>query len=349
MNDKIISKSERSLTNTITFFIGIILFSFFIFLLDNNFKPKNYYEQNLKIIGFLVLILIIIYCVFYLLNHKRVYVYKNYFEVKKLLQTRKYHFSEIATHFSEYFKGKYNSWTEYYLILNTGEKITFIDSEYSNFYEFYTKIEGKVKKDKELNIELSGPKFLKYSVICGIVTCLMFYFSSYFYDFKKIENTDFTYFTSELKNDVNIIEGSRGNKYFDIQLTNQPTFEFKIAGRSYDGISNDNEFLNAFKKETKITIGIDKDEYEKKISKVKELNFSDKYLAFSVIQVKQVKDRTNNFLIDLDEINHFKTQNNYFGIGFFSFSGFLFLFLTFGNYKAYLKSKINHRNNKFRK
>ena len=115
----------------------IILFTFFIILLNNNFQPKNNYEDNLKTIGFLVLTFIIFYCIYYLLNQKRIYIYENYFEIKKLLQTRKYHFSEITTHFSEYFEGKYNSWTEYYLILNTGEKITLIDSEYSNFYDFF--------------------------------------------------------------------------------------------------------------------------------------------------------------------------------------------------------------------
>ena len=118
MDNKIISKSERSLTNTIIISIGIILFTFFIFLLDNNFQPKNNYEENLKIIGFLVLALIIFYCIYYLLNQKRIYVYENYFEIKNFLKTKKYHFSEIKTHFSEYFEGKYNSWTEYYLILN---------------------------------------------------------------------------------------------------------------------------------------------------------------------------------------------------------------------------------------
>ncbi len=344
MNNKIISKSERSLTNTIIIFIGIILFTFFIILLNNNFQPKNNYEDNLKTIGFLVLTFIIFYCIYYLLNQKRIYIYENYFEIKKLLQTRKYHFSEITTHFSEYFEGKYNSWTEYYLILNTGEKITLIDSEYSNFYDFFSKIKVRVKINKELNTELSQPKFLKYSIICGIISCLIFYFSSYFYDFKKIKNNDFTYIRSELKNEIKVIRGSKGKKHFEIQLTNQPMFEFKISGSAYDGVSNDNQFLNTFKTGDKITIGIEKDEYEKKISKIKSLNILDKYLNYFKIQVKQVKDTKNKFLINLEEVNRLKIQSNYIGIGMFSLFGLLFLYLTYGNYIAYIKSNNQTRN-----
>ena len=169
MNTKIISKSKRSLKNTTIIFIGIILFSFFIFLVNNNFQPKNVYDENLKLISFIVLTSIIFYLIYYLLNQKRVYVYENYFEIKRLLKTQKYYYSEITTHFSEFYKGKYNSWTEYYLILNTGKKVTLIDTEYSNFYSFYSKIEQKVKVDEALNTRLSQRKGLKYSVICAFL------------------------------------------------------------------------------------------------------------------------------------------------------------------------------------
>lgn len=338
MNTKIISKSKRSLKNTTIIFIGIILFSFFIFLVNNNFQPKNVYDENLKLISFIVLTSIIFYLIYYLLNQKRVYVYENYFEIKRLLQIQKYYYSEITTHFSEFYKGKYNSWTEYYLILNTGKKVTLIDTEYSNFYSFYSKIEQKVKVDEALNTRLSQRKGLKYSVICAFLGCLFIYISSYFYDFKKIGNTDFVFIKSELENDVALVKGQKKKKHFEIQLTDQPNFMFKISGTSYDGISDDEEFLKTFKKGNSITIGLDKDVFEKKISKSKELNILDKYINFSNIQVKQVKNNQNQYLIDLSEINSLKKQNNYIGIVFFSLMGFVFFYLTIINYKAYLKS-----------
>jgi hypothetical protein len=338
MNNKIISKSERSLTNTFIIFIGIILFTFFIFLINNNFQPKNIYEENLKIIGFITLILLIFYCIYYLINQKRIYVYENYFEIKRLLQTRKYHFSEITTHFSENFEGKYNSWTEYYLILNTGEKITLIDSEYSNFYDFFSKIKIKAKENKKLNKKLAQPKFLKYAIICGIISCLIFYFSSYFYDFKAVKNSDFSYISSELVNDMKFIKGRKGNKRFEFELTNYPNFVFIISGANYRGILDDDIFLKEFRKGTLVKIGIQKDEFEKKISKSKELDFIDKYLRFSKIQVYQIIDNKNIYQIDYRKVNSWDAENNYWGIGVFSFFGLLFLYLTIGNYKAYIKS-----------
>lgn len=338
MINKIISKSERSITNTIIIFIGIILFSFFIFLLNNNFHPKNEYDKNLKLLGFFVLSTIILYCVFYLLNHKRIYVYKDYFEIKKLLQTRKYYFSEITTHYSEYFEGKHNSWTEYYLILNSEEKLTFIDKEYSNFYDFFSKIKIRVKENKDLNKKLSQPKFLKYLTICGIISCLMFYFSSCFYDFKTVKNSDFSYISSELANDIKLIKETKGNNRFEFELTNYPNFVFIISGANYTGILDDDIFLKEFRKGTLVKIGIQKDEFEKKITKSKELDFIDSYLRFSKIQVYQIIDNKNIYQIDNRKVNSWHAENNYWGIGFFSFVGLFFLFLTIGNYKAYIKS-----------
>ena len=224
------------------------------------------------------------------------------------------------------------------MILNTGEKLTLIDSEYSNFHDFYSKIEHKIKENKELNTKLSQPKFLKYSLICGIIAFLSIYSSSYFYDFKKIENKDFEYITSKLQEEIKIVKGSKGKKHFEIQLKNHPNFEFKISGKSYEGIFNDDKFIKTFKKGDEITIGIERKEYEKKISKIKELNLLDKYFMFSTIKVKQVRTNENKYLIDLAEINSLKTQNNYFGIGLLSFFGLLFLYLTVGNYRAYIKS-----------
>ena len=260
MNKKIISKSKRSITNTVIILIGIVLFSFFTYLLKINFHPKNDFEEKIKVSGFLILALVIFYCIFYLLNQKKIYVYDNYFEIKKLFQNRRYYFSEIETNFSEYFEGKYNSWTEYYLILNSGEKLTFVDTEYSNFHDFYFKIKIRVKENKTLNKRLTQPKFLKYSIICGIISCLMIYFSSFFYDFKEIGNSDFSYVASELKNDIKLVKGNKGSKLFEFELTNYPNFEFKISSANYAGILNDDLFLKKFKNSDLVTDGIKKNE-----------------------------------------------------------------------------------------
>lgn len=345
MSNKIISKSEKSKTNLIIICIGIILFSFFVYLLNNNFQPKNEYEGKLKIIGLLVLIVIIIYCFYTLLNQKRIYVYEKYFEIKKIFQIEKYFFTEIQTYYSEHFNGRYNSWTEHYLILNTGKKLTLIDSEYSNFEIFFSSIKNRIKRNEKLNIKLSRPKFLKYSIICGIISCLIFYFSSHFYDFKKVKNKDFVYITGKLKGEIKKVTRRKSKNHFEIHLTNKPNLIFKISGENYYGISDNNEFTNLFKAGEKIVVGIKKDDYEKKITNEKKMFLLDKYFHYSTINIQQINDKTNKPLVNLEYVNNFRKENNYIGIGTFSFFGIIFLYLTIGNYRAYVKNNKTTHNN----
>lgn len=67
---------------------------------------------------------------------------------------------------------------------------------------------------------------------------------------------------------------------------------------------------------------------------MKPLNFIDKHMNLYVIDVKQIKDKSNNYLINLEELNQINKQNNYLGIVLFTFIGLLFVFLAIGNYCA---------------
>lgn len=146
MDNKVIAKSIRSKSNFFTILFGIVFFIILLILLENNSVLKNDYEKNIRTIGLIIIVLIILYCIFYLLNHKRIYVYKNYFEIKELLQKRKIYFSKIKKYTSEYIEGEDFTWTEHYLILDTEEKITLKDFDYSNFDYFFSFIEKKIKK-----------------------------------------------------------------------------------------------------------------------------------------------------------------------------------------------------------
>ncbi|WP_329805206.1 hypothetical protein [Flavobacterium facile] len=146
MENKIIAKSIRSKSNFITVLFGVGFFIFLIFLLENNSVLKNDYEKNIRTIGLIFIVLIILYCIYYLLNHKRIYVYKNYFEIKELLRKRKIYFSKIKKYSSEYIEGEDFTWTEHYIILDTEEKITLKDFDYSNFNYFFSFIEKRFKK-----------------------------------------------------------------------------------------------------------------------------------------------------------------------------------------------------------
>mgnify|MGYP003616798969 CR=1 FL=1 len=334
MNPKPIYKSKRSKSNTIIVVLGIFMLLFFIFLFNNNFQPKVIYEQHIKIFVILIIIIGILYCIFYLLNTKRVYVYPKYFEVKNLFSTKRYYYTDIKTYFSDYIKAKYNSWTEYYLFLNTGEKITFLDSEFSNFHVFFGYIERKIKKDNEVDIIFKKKSFLNYAIISAVISVFLLYGSSFFYDFKEITHDDFVDFSGILKDDIKLVTGSKGKKHLEFHLINQPIYDFKILGPEYDEI-DDKIFLNKFKAGDTIIITIEKEEYDKKIVKTKNLNFKDKYISYTSIRVRQIKTLRDRDYIDLEKLNKQNRESNYLGIGMFSFFALLFLYFAFGNYKAY--------------
>ena len=294
MNDNsLISKSERSNFITVIIFLGIVLLTWFVYLTYTNFQPKVIYEVRTKIFGIFALILLIIYCLYYYLNIKRVYVFNNYIEIKTLFKTKKYLFSDFKTYYSKKFKSKNNSWTEYYLITNLDEKITFIDSEYSNFFSFFYDIERKIKNDKKLNIELSKPRFFGIAMVCFFISALFFFISINSYNFQPIFEKDIVYISDVLQDKIKLKKGSKGSKSMELVLKNYPNFTFKEFGY--------NDYLmNEFSKGDSIVLGIKNEDFKKKISQTLPLNFKDKYLNYSTINIVQFKTKEGNYNLEIE-------------------------------------------------
>ncbi|WP_229663434.1 hypothetical protein, partial [Cloacibacterium rupense] len=95
--DRLISKSEKSNFITVIIFLGIVLLTWLVYLTYTNFQPKIIYEVRTKIVGISALVLLIIYCIYYYLNIKIVYIFNNYFEIKTLFKTKKYLFTDFKT------------------------------------------------------------------------------------------------------------------------------------------------------------------------------------------------------------------------------------------------------------
>lgn len=344
MEQKLIARSQKSEFITMIIILGIIMILGFIYLININFKTSNSFDENSKIASFLALGSIVIYLIFHLLNQKRIFVYENYFEIKRLFKLKRYHFKDIKTHYSEYFEGKYNSWTEYYLVLNNDVKITFIDSEYVNFNEFFKKITANIKQDTKLNALLKQPNFLKYGIITILISGVFFYFSSFFYDFDILKNNRFKYFTATMQDEMIVGHGSKNSKYLLFHLKEYPSYEFKILSFYYYNINNKAELISNFKPGEKIIVGIDKEDYDKKISCITPLNLVDQYLRYSTIHVKQLMDKNKRSYIDLKGVSDDEIENNYMGIGFFSIFGIVLIYVAFGNFRSYYKlsSKADH-------
>jgi hypothetical protein len=333
-NPKIISESKYSYGHIILIVLGIFFFGFLIYIFNTQTPIKVKYENHIRI-GFNILYGgFIVYCLYYLFNLKKIIAYKDYFIIKKLFKSEKYYFNDFISYWDEYFEGKYNSWTEYHFILKDDKQFKLIDNEYSNFHSIINNITKNIKKNKDINQKLNKPRYLKYSIISGILSCLFFYISSNFYDFEKINNNDLTFISGTLKDNIKEFKGRRGIKHLEFKLSNYPIFEFNIS--EFIMKSSKNDLTVVFKPNEFISVGISKEDYNKKIDKKDSLNFKDKYLNYTTIFVQQIGKVNGENYIKLDNYNKLNNQNNYFGIGLFSFFGLFFLFLTIGNYRAYI-------------
>jgi len=322
MNENnLISKSERSNFITVIIILGIILLCWFIYLTYSNFQPKVIYEVRTKIFGISVLVLLILYCIFYYLNIKRVYVYKDFIEIKTLFKMKKYFFTDFKTYYFEKFEGKNNSWTEYYLITKTNEKITFIDSEHSNFHYFFYDISKNIKQDENLNKELSKPNFSKIAIILFLVSALFFFFSINSYTYKPIFEKDVVYITDVMKENVKLVKETKGNRKMEIHLKNYPIFTFENSGY--------NDYLmNNFQKGDTIKIGISSEDYKKKIVHTLPLSFKEKYLNYSTIFIEQFKTKEGEDYYNLESENQRMKDNSFSNFIIFSIFGSIFFILS---------------------
>lgn len=322
MNENnLISKSERSNFITVIIFLGIILLCWFIYLTYTNFQPKVIYEVRTKIFGITVLVLLILYCILYYLNIKRVYVYKDFIEIKTLFKTEKYFFTDFKTYYSQKVEGKYNFYTEYYLITKINEKVTFIDNEHSNFHYFFYDISKNINQDKNLNKELSKPNFSKIAIILFLVSALFFFFSINSYSYKPISEKDVVYISDVLQDNVKLNKGSKGSKTMEIYLKNYPIFTFKDSGY--------NEYLmNNFQKSDTIKIGISSEDYKRKIIHTIPLSFKEKYLNYSTIYIVQFKTKEGNDYYNLEIENTRMEDNSFSNFIIFSIFGSIFFILS---------------------
>lgn len=322
MNEnRLVSKSEKSNFITVIIILGIILLSWFIYLTYINFQPKVVYEERTKIFLISFLILCILYCFFYLLNIKRFFIFDQYFEIRNFFGTKKYYYSNFKTYFSNKVDGRYNSYTKYYLITKTDEKITIVDSEYSNFHSFFYDISKKIKIDKKLNVELDKSNFSKIAIVCFLISIFFFFISSDTYNYKSISEKDIVYISDVLQENVKLKKGSKGSKTMEIHLKNFPIFTFKDSGY--------NEYLmNNFSKGDTIKIGIASEVFKKKIEHTLPLSFKEKYLNYSTIFIEQFKTKEGNDYYNLVSENNRKKANSFFGVIVFSIFGSIFLILS---------------------
>lgn len=104
--------------------------------------------------------------------------------------------------------------------------------------------------------------------------------------------------------------------------------------------------MNDFKKGNEIYLTIEKDQYQKKISKRAQMSFLDKYFHYEKIDVVEV-DNDNFKYLSLDDFNKTNRNNDYWGVGFFGILGLfliitsVYMFLKQRKFSSEIKSIVN--------
>jgi hypothetical protein len=99
-----------------------------------------------------------------------------------------------------------------------------------------------------------------------------------------------------------------------------------FEGNRCEGLGNTENFIHNVKQGDTISLSILKDEFAKKITKEKELNFYDKSVNYGIISVFGVSDKNQNYL-NIYNYNNELTSDKPYGIWMFGLLG-LFLIGT---------------------
>jgi len=94
-------------------------------------------------------------------------------------------------------------------------------------------------------------------------------------------------------------------------LDKYPDFNFDIEGTSYYAI-NLNRYLTKVKTGDTLFLDIKTDVYQKKLSKEKELSFSDKTVNYRKIYVYELKDKNRSYMALKDNNNDRNEWGHYF-------------------------------------
>lgn len=222
-----------------------------------------------------------------------------------------------------------------YLTLNNKEIIKLSSYDYANFYEIQAEIIRNKPKNNVLKDQLNKKDDLKYSIIFFILGCLFIYIACQFYKHKSLTGNDVYVIKEKLADDIKL-ERSKKSRSLVFKLENLSDFKFKIGSLALKETYYE-DLMNDFKKGDVIYLTIEKDEYQKKISKKIPMSVLDKYFYYEKIDVVAVESKTFKYL-SLYDYNKTIRQNAYWGIGFFAIFG---IALAIAGIGIYLKTNHN--------
>lgn len=324
--------SKFKTSNRILYVFGIVFFCYLSLLSFSKYNAK-YANTFANLIPGICFILFALFVFYYIISLPGIYVYADKIELHRYfgLSKRTLFLSEIESWITLEKESKYGNYEELYLTLNNKEIVKLSSYDYANFYEVQAEIIRNKPKNNVLKEQLNKKENLKYAVVFFLIGCLFIYIAYQFYKDTSLTTNDIYVIKEKLADDIKL-ERSKKSTSLVFRLENLSDFKFKIGSLALKETYYE-DLISDFKKGDLIYLTIEKEQYEKKISKKIPMSVLDEYFYYEKIDVVEVENKTFKYL-SLSDYNKTNRQNDYWGIGFFGIFG---LALTIAGICIYLK------------
>jgi hypothetical protein len=260
---------------------------------------------------------------------------------------RTIYFKDIKSFETEWNKDIITYKEEYSIGLKNGQSYTLYEKSYKNYFDLkknlnQKKIKNTVKKDR-----LPKRVIFIENVIIICFTCLLVFIPFYLiyqYQYFTLDRNSLVEIPLNLSKKSRIIKRSKGSDGLSISIKEYPKFDFSIYGTAFSA-TNRVDFIEYTERGNKVYLIFDKEEYQQKLSKEKQVTFFNKYFSYYEIDVYGIRDNKRTYLTLEDYIIQKKSD---------SYSALLWVFVAillifFLMHKEIKDSIFRHQKKRFRK
>jgi hypothetical protein len=283
-------------------------------LIGSYFAFLNAFEKiNLQIIDILFSVLLVIlgvWCLYYYLSRKIIYVFEDSFVFKYGLAPKKVklHKDDVQAWAEIHKISKYNNWDELFVFTTFG-KYRFA----SYNYDGYGILKAQITKNKTRNLDYEkkwDSKSVRNFSFFFLFFGLAFLLSGLNYlviKSKPITSNELVKITQIVTSEIKIKKEGRRSRYFELRFNDYPEFMFNVKGYGYSATYSD-EFVNDITLGDTLTVSIKKEDFEKKIAKTKPPTFWDKTINYYDIPVFGIAYKDKEYL-NLNDYNKRKKSS----------------------------------------
>jgi hypothetical protein len=243
-----------------------------------------------------------------LFSLQRVTIYKDKVELHTIFGSLKneYYLSDITDYMEVEKSEKGNKWQELSLFTNRGS-FTLSSKHYSNYQQLKSSLTHGKAEDAERKKQRLRDKQLLTALAAGLVACVLFYVAwQQYMGTAPVKTSDLRQFSGVITNQAEISRGSKGARWVTIYLKEYPGFKFEVTSKAIHAFDKSGYVSYVTTGDT-LTLSVNADEYQMKLSKEKEPSFEIKHNGYSTIEVYELSDARYTYM-SLDTYNARNTE-----------------------------------------